>query len=321
VSSAPAPQHRAAVFPGPGCRGQPAVIIGSLGLVEAQDPERELIERTLGRPVAATARAAWGFTNRTEMVTLADGQRAVVQRYRHREDAGYRLRVMQGLSGPAIEAGIPLPQVREVSLDDDPPWVIYDVLPGVPVPEAGELGPGGPRFTHAARMMGELLASFRGLPAASLRLDDLWADPQRLAAAAARWAEQLPVSAGRVLDAVPGLFAGRPVVLTHGDFAPVNILTDGRTVTGLLDFEAARLADPLFDPAWWAWSVSFSGLGVLETAWPPFLAGAGINPAEPRLGERVHALQVLRMMEQLANGNLAPGIAGIVTDRLRAALT
>jgi hypothetical protein len=84
------------VFSCPGCRGQSAVITGSLGLVEAQDPERELIERALGRPVAATARAAWGFTNRTDMVTLADGQRAVVQRYRHREDAGYRLRVMQG---------------------------------------------------------------------------------------------------------------------------------------------------------------------------------------------------------------------------------
>jgi hypothetical protein len=86
------------------------VITGSLGLVEAQDPEREPIERALGRPVAATARAAWGFTNRTDMVTLVGGQRAVVQRYRHREDAGYRLRVMQGLSGPAIEAGIPLPE-------------------------------------------------------------------------------------------------------------------------------------------------------------------------------------------------------------------
>jgi hypothetical protein len=75
--------------------------------VEAQDPERELIERALGHPVAATARAAWGFTNRTDMVTLAGGQRAVVQRYRHQEDAGYRLQVMQGLSGPAIEAGNP----------------------------------------------------------------------------------------------------------------------------------------------------------------------------------------------------------------------
>lgn len=124
-----------------------------------------------------------------------------------------------------------------------------------------------------------------------------------------------------MLDAVPALFARRPAVLTHGDFAPVNVLTDGTTVTGLLDFEAVRLADPLFDPAWWAWSVSFSGPGVLEAAWPAFLAGAGIDPAEPGLSERVRVLQVLRMMEQLATGNLAPGIASIVTDRLQAALT
>jgi aminoglycoside phosphotransferase (APT) family kinase protein len=47
---------------------------------------------------------------------------------------------------------------------------------------------------------------------------------------------------------VPGLFTGRPVVLAHGDFAPVNILTDGQEVTGLLDFEAVRLADPCSTP-------------------------------------------------------------------------
>jgi aminoglycoside phosphotransferase (APT) family kinase protein len=289
--------------------------------VEPQDPERELIERALGRPVAGAARAAWGFTNRTDMVTLADGRHVAVQRYRRRKDAAYRLRVLRGLSGPAAEAGIPVPRVREFSLDDDPPWVIYDVLPGVPVPEAGDAGPGGARFTQTARLMGELLAAFRRLPAASLGLDDLWADPQRLAAAAARWAGQLSLTtAGGVPGVVPALFAGRPVVLTHGDFAPVNVLTDGTAVTGLLDFEAARLADPLFDPAWWAWSVSFSGPGVLDAAWPAFLAGAGIDPAEPGLAERVRVLQVLRMMEQLATGDLAPGIAGIVTDRLHAAL-
>ena len=66
--------------------------------------------------------------------------------------------------------------------------------------------------------------------------------------------------------------------------------------------------------------MSFSGPGVLETAWAPFLAGAGLNPAEPLLGERVHALQVLRMLEQLASGNLPSDIAGIVTDRLHATL-
>jgi hypothetical protein len=50
------------------------VITGSVGPVDAQDPERQLIERALGQPVAGVARAAWGFTNRTDMVTLADGR-------------------------------------------------------------------------------------------------------------------------------------------------------------------------------------------------------------------------------------------------------
>jgi aminoglycoside phosphotransferase (APT) family kinase protein len=172
-----------------------------------------------------------------------------------------------------------------------------------------------------ARIMGELLAAFRRLPAAGLELDRRWADPGRLAASAAGWARQLSITnAGPCLDAVPGLFAGRPVVLAHGDFAPVNVLTDGQMVTGLLDFEAVRLADPLFDAAWWAWSVSFSSPDVLQQAWPAFLDGAGIDAAEPGLADRVRALQVLRMLEQLAAGNLAPGIARIVTDRLHATL-
>jgi hypothetical protein len=45
---------------------------------------------------------------------------------------------------------------------------------------------------------------------------------------------------------------------------------------------------------------------VREAAWPAFLAGAGIDPAEPGLPERVRVLQVLRMMEQLATGYLVP---------------
>ena len=42
--------------------------------------------------------------------------------------------------------------------------------------------------------------------------------------------------------------------------------------------------------------------------------------AAQRMVDRVRALQVLRMLEQLATGNLTPGIAGIVTDRLHATL-
>jgi len=99
--------------------------------------------------------------------------------------------------------------------------------------------------------MGELLSVFRQLPTQGLKLLGLWADPRRPTSRAADWADEIagPAAAGRtalgtLLDRLPALFTGRPVMLAHGDFAPVNMLTDGASLTGLLDFEAVRLADP-----------------------------------------------------------------------------
>jgi aminoglycoside phosphotransferase (APT) family kinase protein len=293
-----------------------------------EESERALIEGVLARPVAEATQAVWGFQNRTDIVTLASGEHVVVQRYRRRQDADYRLRVMRALWRPAAEAGIAIPRVREADLDADPAWVVFDALPGVPVPEAGDAGLEGPRFPAMARSMGELLASFRRLPTAGLELDDRWADPGRLAARAGRWAGQLTGLAATertrlagLLGRLPALFAKRPVVLAHGDFAPVNVLTDGSSLTGLLDFESVRLADPLFDVAWWAWAVSFSSPAVLESAWPPFLQGAGIDATDPQLPARVRSLQVLRMLELLAGQpSLAPDVQRIVADRLHAML-
>lgn len=53
-------------------------------------------------------------------MTLAGGDRVVVQRYRRRQDAEYRLRVMRALWAPADEAGIAIPRVRGSDLDADP---------------------------------------------------------------------------------------------------------------------------------------------------------------------------------------------------------
>jgi len=252
----------------------------------------------------------------------------VVQRYRRRQDAEHRLRVMRALWTPAAEAGIAIPRILELDLDADPAWVVFDALPGVPVPEAGEAGLEGPRFPEIARSMGELLVIFRQLPTAGLELDDLWADPERLAESAARWArENSELGATErsalsdLLDDLPTHFAGRPIVLAHGDFAPVNVLTDGTSLTGLLDFESVRLADPLFDVAWWAWAVSFAPPSVLGAAWPAFLQGAGIDPTDPRLPTRVRALQVLRMLELVTDETgLSPEVRRVVADRLRTTL-
>jgi aminoglycoside phosphotransferase (APT) family kinase protein len=295
--------------------------------VATGDSELAVIARLLARPVDDVTQAVWGFTNRTDIVTLADGDRVVLQRYRRGTDAEHRLRVMGTLWAPADAAGIAIPRVRASDLEADPAWVMFDLLPGDPVPAAGDAAPGGPGFEAIARTMGELLAAFRRLPTDGLELDDLWAEPERLAAEAAVWveavSEQSPserTPATALLDSVPALFAGRPPVLAHGDFAPVNVLTDGTNLTGLLDFEAVRLADPLFDAAWWAWSVSFASETVLEAAWPAFLHGAGIDTSEPDLSLRVRTLQVLRMLELLAGDGLTPDVRRIVADRLRTML-
>jgi len=63
-----------------------------------------------------------------------------------------------------------------------------------------------------------------------------------------------------------------------------------------------------------------SSLEVLDRGWPAFLDGAGIDATEPALTDRARALQVLRMLEQLATGNLTPDIARIVADRLHLTL-
>jgi len=258
----------------------------------------------------------WGFQNRTDIVTTDSGERVVRQQYRRRETAAYRLRVTRALHVPAAEAGIALPRVLRADLQDDPPWAEIELLPGVPVIEKGD-----DAIAALARPMGELLAAFRALPADDLGLDDLWADPARLADRARDWGEAIGDAAERtalanLLDGFPDLFAGRPAVVAHGDFTPVNVLTDGTALTGLIDLESARLADPLFDPAWWAWTVSFAHAPA--DAWPEFLAGAGIE--DDRLDERVRALQILRMLELLNGATLSADIARVVAGRLKETL-
>jgi aminoglycoside phosphotransferase (APT) family kinase protein len=286
------------------------------------------LEQIVGEPIIAMTPGRWGFTNRTDIVTLAGGDQVVVQRYRRRKDSEYRLRVMQALRAPAAQSGIVIPAIRQFDLDADPPWAIFEPLPGLPVPEAGDASLDGPRFPFFARRMGELLARLRRLPTTGLALNDDWADPSRLAARAAAWVEGVPelshqqrAALALVIDQWPTLFSDRQSVLAHGDFAPVNVLIDGESVTGLVDFESVRLADPLFDAAWWTWAVEFHDPSVLQRAWRPFLEGAEINPDEPQLAERIRALQTLRLLELVVDPNaIGSDIRRMLVNRLQAIL-
>lgn len=80
-------------------------------------------------------------------------------------------------------------------------------------------------------------------------------------------------------------------------WTPANVLVDGERLTGLLDPEFARPADPLFDVAWWAWLVHFHTPDPFERAWPHFLEGAGVDAAAEGFPERIFALQAARVLE------------------------
>src|SRR4051812_36100687 len=116
------------------------------------------VEAALGKRITESAKAEWGFQNRTDIAVTEDGERIVVQWYRLRADGERRVRVMRPLREPAAAKGIDIPRIRAMDLDGDPAWVVYDQLPGVPLPAAGDARPGGPRFPAMARLMGEWLA-------------------------------------------------------------------------------------------------------------------------------------------------------------------
>jgi aminoglycoside phosphotransferase (APT) family kinase protein len=286
------------------------------------------LEQIVGEPIYAVSPGRWGFTNRTDIVTLAGDRRVVVQRYRLREDAEYRLRLMQALHEPAARANISIPTAQKANLEAEPPWALFDPLPGVPVPEAGVVGLEGARFPEMARQMGQLLARWRRLPVTGLALHADWTEPDRLGERAALWVAGIPelnsgqrARAAGVVAEFPALFKDRPVVLAHGDFAPVNVLVSDEKVSGLIDFEAVRLADPLFDPAWWAWSVEFHGLAVLRSAWGPFLEAAEIDGADPLLPDRIRGLQMLRMLEIIGDTHgVGANVRQLIVRRLLAAL-
>ncbi|WP_216901766.1 phosphotransferase family protein [Nocardia alni] len=279
------------------------------------------LEQALDQPVIEVASAEQEFGKHLDVVTLGDGSRVAPRQFRRREDAEWCLRILEALRDPAADRGIALAGIRLYELEEDPPWVVFEVLPGAAGEESVLRGPNFPRL---ARAMGETLVEFSELPCADVELDDMWARPRYLAARADAWAECLAPALSaeqvatleRVLAELPALFEGRPAVLAHGDYAPVNILVHGDTVTGLLDVEFVRVADPLYDAAWWAWSVGLCGADVLAAGLPEFLAGMGLDPAEPVLAQRIRSLQLVRTLEILADADLPPGRWRAVHERL-----
>ncbi len=290
----------------------------------------------VGAPVVAVEPCGWGFENRTAVATLSDGRRLVVQRIAGRAVARHKIRLARALPERLAAAGLRAPRLLAASADADPPYAVREYLPGVPGASLMSAAEGA---IQIARAMGALLPRLASVPTDGAPLWSIWADPHRLAGLAhkqiARCRALLDAPAIQALETTvaeaPALLTGRPACFAHGDFCPVNVLVERSNVqtfersnvqvVGLLDLEFARIADPLFDAAWWGWVVRYHHPARWAAAWPQLLAAAGIAPDDATLA-RVRVLQRLRCLEivDYYARTRTTGEAAMWVDRLQATL-
>jgi aminoglycoside phosphotransferase (APT) family kinase protein len=160
-----------------------------------------------------------------------------------------------GVQNAVHSLGFPTPPVLFTCMDASILGSAFLVMPRAPgrIMLDGMLGPG-------------MLTQFRVLGALHARLHDLNVDAfqSRIAAegatdwtqvwATTEWLEQR-VAAGSLTGLAAGvewLRKHEPAPTTersvcHGDFHPINILTSGRDVTGVIDWSLARVEDPAWD--------------------------------------------------------------------------
>lgn len=270
---------------------------------ENDSADRLALGAIVGAPIAAVEHCAWGFENRTDIVTLHHGRRLVVQRITNRSLAQQKVRLARLLPERLTAVGVRAPRVIAADAAADPPYVVREYLAGVP--GSTQMDSDADALKLAVEM-GAILRRLASVPTAGVALHTGWSDPARMAQQASRQLERchtlFDMATSRtltaIIDSVATHFAGRPRQFAHGDFCPINTLVEDGHVVALLDLEFARLADPLFDAAWWGWVVRYHHPARWVVAWPRFLDAAGIV-ADAATLERIGILQRLRCLEAL----------------------
>jgi aminoglycoside phosphotransferase (APT) family kinase protein len=266
--------------------------------------ELERLAALVGAPVIGAERPAWGFANRTTIVTLLDGRRWVVQELQDPIAGRAVAARARPLADRLTAAGVPVPAVVIAEPAGPKPLLVTAFV-------GGQLGPTLLGTDREAATLGQLMgAAHRRLGAidvTGLRLPTTWSRPATLAAVSRRRLRRVADRLDRpTLGAVAGVIddhAGRPTSgppgFAHGDFAPANVIVSQGRLAALIDFEYARLADPLFDAATFHWLTFHFHPARAGAAWAAFVAAAGLAPTvqgQP-LGEVMGRLRVLRILE------------------------
>ncbi len=261
----------------------------------------------LGAIVRATVvradRPRWGFSPRTWLVETADGRRLAVQLLRGATGA-HRVRVARDVAPRLAAVGIPAPSIVAADPAARPAFLVSVLVEGSPGPDVIDEPTAGVALGRGMGRLGRLVAS---VSPAGLRMSRRWSDAHRLAAAAGGWLERVAAAlelgafeeVKAIVGRLPVLFAGRPAVLAHGDWTPANVLVANGRVSAVLDWEFARLADPLFDAAQFRGALVLFHPARLADAWPAYLEGAALAPDRTD-EERLRAFAALRIVETMA---------------------
>lgn len=264
----------------------------------------EALASLVESPITGASPAPWGTSGRSDLVTTLDGRRLVVQRFDVQPASRNRVNAMVRLPPRLERAGIPVPRLVATRSGHSGTVVITEQVAGRP--GASMLAAPDEAVVLGA-LMGDLVRRLATIPTEGLGIPSTWAHADRLARVATGWLERVRPMLDRpvvnplaeAIDRLPNLFAGRPSVVAHGDLVPVNLLVDGAAVTAVLDWEFTRLADPLFDAAWWGWIVRFHHPDAFAAAWPALLDAAAVRPDAPSI-ERMHTLVGVWLLEAVA---------------------
>ncbi len=227
---------------------------------------REWLRDTLGFPVSEAAPLASRSDNRAFRVVAGEGAYALKLVPPGRASAlAHEAAITESLHRrgwpvPRTLATAALPGRTETA-------TLRTWLPGAPAQAMYDAHPA--KRPALAGILGATLARIHALPLDEVR--GLWQFPEDCVHTPRDWAanfvqKKIASDCERIAPALPEdvrasfaaemsawgrWLAGQPVPLAplHGDFYFENLLLDGGAVSGILDWEAARVGDPLWDAA------------------------------------------------------------------------
>ena len=281
------------------------------------DRERKALQSIaahLGSTLVGAPRVPWGDSRSSYRVELADG-RVVAAQHLIGPGSLQHAQVLVQRSDLLAGSGIAVATPAQIGpADESSAWILSPWVDGVVGAVALQTRPSS---LVLADRMGHLAAQIARVDVEGLDPTRPWTGPGELNEAANGWLAALTHAidpgtyavAAQALALVLTAWDSRPpwqVGLSHGDFAPINVVvrSDGELV--LLDLDDVQLGPRLLDVAWWGWVVRYHHPVAWARSWTTFVAAAGLEPG-PGLDAAGTAVARVRMLERAAR---APGTRG-----------